>query len=780
MNAPEKPSGLSIKRTHVGRGYAHDSAVKHVEGRAVYVDDMPELPGTMHAALVLSPVARGTLNAIDAADALALPGVIKVISAVDVPGHNEVGPILSGEPLFAEETVEFAGQIVAAVAAEDFEAAIQAARLVRLDITPLEPVIDVEEAHASKSYALKTQHLLEGDASSAIAGADNVFEGTFRTGGQDHFYLEGQIACARPGEDRDMTVYSSTQHPGEVQGHVAGVLGLPAHAINVQIRRMGGGFGGKESHPSMIAAIAAIFADSTRRPCRLRLRRHDDMLATGKRHDYVINWKAGIAGNGRIEGLVVECLANAGNVADLTGPVITRTLTHLDNCYHLPAVDFIGHACKTNRVSNTAFRGFGGPQGILAIEGLIDTIARKMGMDPNELRAVNYYGADTGDTTPYGQKVGENRILEVVERIMQSGEWEKRRKEIDAHNAANPVLRRGLALMPVKFGISFNMPSLNQAGALVHVYTDGSVSLNHGGTEMGQGLFTKVAQVVAEVFQIAPDRIKITASDTGKVPNASATAASTGSDLNGAAAYRAAMIIKQRMIEVAAKHFCVDDEDIIFENGEVRAGDKSMSFADLANKSWFARVSLSASGFYATPKVHWDAKNLKGHPFYYFTYGAAIAEVAIDTLTGETRCLRADMVQDCGTPLNPALDLGQVEGAFVQGMGWLTCEELWWDDEGRLRTIGPSTYKIPGSRDVPPIFNASILEDRPNSEETIFRSKAVGEPPLMLAISVWLAIRDAISSISGGKLPASLDAPATPERVLFSVADMKQRCKEIS
>ncbi len=778
MTTREKFADLSIKRSHVGKGYAHDSAKKHVEGTAIYVDDMAELPRTLHAALVLSPVAHGHLSSIDITKALALDGVVRVLSAKDVPGHNEVAPILAGEPLFATNHVEHVGQIVAAVAAEDFETAVQAARLVELDITPLDPVLDVKTAHINKSYALKSQHLVDGDAKSAIADAENTFEGTFNIGGQDHFYLEGQIAYALPGEDRDVTIHSSTQHPTEVQHHVAHVLGIPAHSVDVRIRRMGGGFGGKESHPTIIAAIAALFADAENRPCKLRLRRHDDMQATGKRHDYVINWTAGVDANGRFAGLDVECLANAGNVADLTGPVITRTLTHLDNCYHIPNADFIGHGCKTNTVSNTAFRGFGGPQGIVAIEGIIDVISRKMGLDPNHMRTINYYGETTGEVTPYGQDVPENRITDVVDRLMASAEWEKRRKEIDAQNATNPLLRRGLAMMPVKFGISFNLTALNQAGALVHVYQDGSVHLNHGGTEMGQGIFTKVAQVVAEVFQIGVDQIKITSTNTGKVPNTSATAASTGSDINGAAAFRAADAIKQRMTKVAAKHLQVSEDKISFVDGRISGNGQSMTFAELAHKCWFSRISLSATGFYATPEIHWDSATLKGRPFFYFTYGAAIAEVAIDTLTGETRCLRADILQDCGKPLNPTIDLGQVEGAFVQGMGWLTCEELWWDDEGRLATIGPSTYKIPGSRDVPPVFNVAVLDDKPNHEETIFRSKAVGEPPLMLGISVWLAIRDAISSISGGKFAANLDTPATPERVLFSVENMKQMCKE--
>ena len=471
----------------------------------------------------------------------------------------------------------------------------------------------------------------------------------------------------------------------------------------------------------------------------------------------------------------MEALANSGHVADLSGPVVTRALTHIDNCYHLPNVDLLGFAARTNTVSNTAFRGFGGPQGMLITEAIIDDIARQLGLTPDAMRQTNYYGPSTGEVTPYGQPVEDNRILDVVERVKASAGWDKRRGEIDVFNATNTVLKKGLALMPVKFGISFNLTTLNQAGCLVHVYTDGSVHLNHGGTEMGQGLYTKVAQVVAEVFGIALDEVRITATTTAKVPNTSATAASAGSDLNGAAAFRAATEIRTRMADVAADVWDCLAETITFSQGMVAADEQTMSFADLAHACWARRVSLSAEGFYATPKIHWDGATMQGRPFFYYTYGAAISEVVIDTLTGESRCLRADMVQDCGKPLNPTIDLGQVEGAFVQGMGWLTCEELWWDGKGRLRTTGPSTYKIPGSRDVPPVFNVEVLDDQPNREETVFHSKAVGEPPLMLAISVWLALRDAVSALSGGKLPARLDAPATPERVLFAVEDMKQR-----
>jgi xanthine dehydrogenase large subunit len=765
----------TLARRLVGKGLAHDSAMKHVTGSATYIDDMPELPGTLHAALILSPFAHGKLKSVDLGDALASHGVAKAVLAADIPGHNDIGPILKHEPLFAESIVDFRGCVIGVIAADTMANAVKAARKVKLDIEPLTPVLDVETAHQNKSYVQPSQTVAEGDLIQGLAAATRIFTGKQNIGGQDHFYLETNIAYAIPGEDDDMLVHSSTQHPTEVQHHVAGVLGIPASKVECQVRRMGGGFGGKESQPTIIAAAAALLARVTKRPVKLRLNRRDDMTATGKRHHMVANWKAGIDAAGRITALDVEYLAGAGNTPDLTGPVIARALCHTDNAYFIPAGHFIGHACKTNTVSNTAFRGFGGPQGIITIEAIMDTIARETGMDPNELRRINFYGPGTGEVTPYGQPVEDNRLAEVTEAVLANAEWDRRRAEIDAHNAKNPIIRRGLAMMPIKFGISFNLTALNQAGALVHVYQDGSVHLNHGGTEMGQGLFIKVAQVVADVFQIDLDQIKITATATGQVPNTSATAASTGSDLNGMAAFNAAFAIRGRMAKVAADHFGVEEKIITFREGRVHANNESISFGELAKMTWLKRVQLSEAGFYATPKIHWDGKAMKGRPFFYFSYGAAVAEVAIDTFTGETRCLRADIVQDVGTPLNPAIDLGQIEGAFVQGMGWLTCEELWWDKEGRLRTVGPSTYKIPGSRDVPPKFNVTILDQLPNREETVFRSKAIGEPPLMLAISVWLAIRDAIASIADNKFAPDLEAPATPEHVLEAINKLKAR-----
>jgi xanthine dehydrogenase large subunit len=753
----------------------HDSAAGNVSGTALYLDDVPNVPGTLEAALVLSRHAHARIKSIDVSVALAVPGVAAAIAAKDIPGKNDIGPIRPNEPLLPPDLVEYEGQPVVAVAAATLDQARAAAKLVRIDYEPLQPVLTVEEAIERKRFLTPPQIMKRGDVDAALKSAKHRLSGELRCGGQDHFYLEGQIALAIPGEGRDMHVFSSTQHPTEVQHGVAHLLGIPFNAVTCEVRRMGGGFGGKESQATMIAGIAAVLAWKTRRPVKLRLPRDDDMRATGKRHPFLFRYDVGFDDNGAIEGLDLMLAANGGNVADHTPAVLTRALCHSDNCYWLPHLRFTGYTCKTNIVSNTAFRGYGGPQGMFAIETIIETIARHLGTTPEDVRRRNFYGEGKNNVTPYGMTVEDNiveRVLAELDRNVDLASW---RRDIDAFNGKSPIVKKGLATMPVKFGISFNRPALNQAGALVHVYTDGSVTLNHGGTEMGQGLFIKVAQVVAEAFQIDIGNIKITATTTAKVPNTSPTAASSGSDLNGMAALHAAEQIKARMTDVAAEQFNVQPSEIVFQQNRVYAGNRSLSFAELAALCWEKRVSLSATGYYRTPKIHWDFETNSGRPFYYFTYGAAAAEVALDTLTGETRVLRAELVQDCGTSLNPAIDLGQIEGAFVQGMGWLTTEELVWDDKGRLRTHGPSTYKIPGSRDVPPVFNARILADAPNREATVFRSKAVGEPPLMLAIAVWLAIRDAVSSLSGYRLAARLDAPATPERVLAAVDDIRAR-----
>jgi xanthine dehydrogenase large subunit len=754
---------------------AHDSAVGHVTGRALYLDDVPTVPGTLEAALVLSPHAHARISRIDFSRALAASGVVAAVAAADIPGRNDIAPIRSDEPLLPAEIAEYEGQPVAAIAAATLDQARAAAKLVDVAYEPLPAVLSVEEAMAREQYVSPPQTMVRGNVEAALADAPHRLAGELRCGGQDHFYLEGQIALATPGEDGTMFVASSTQHPTEVQHGVAHLLGLPFNAVTCEVRRMGGAFGGKESQATIIAGIAAVLAWKTRRPVKLRLPRDDDMRATGKRHPFLFRYEAGFDGDGHIRALDLVLAADGGNVADHTPAVLTRALCHADNCYWLPNLRFRGLACKTNTVSNTAFRGYGGPQGMLAIETVIEAIARRLGLPVDSVRERNFYGVGRNDVTPYGMRVEDNIIERVIDELDRAVDLKRWRGEVEAFNRQSPVIKKGFATMPVKFGISFNRPALNQAGALVHVYTDGSVVLNHGGTEMGQGLFIKVAQVVAEAFQVDLDAIRVSPTSTAKVPNTSPTAASSGSDLNGMAALNAAEQIKTRMTQVAAEHFAVPESDIVFASNRVYAGNRSLSFAELARLSWEKRVSLSATGYYRTPKIHWDFATNTGRPFYYFVYGAAAAEVAIDTLTGESRVLRAELVQDCGRSLNPAIDLGQIEGAFVQGMGWLTTEELWWDADGRLRTHGPSTYKIPGSRDVPPVFNARILADAPNREATVFRSKAIGEPPLMLAISVWLAIRHAIASLADYRLAPRLDAPATAERVLLAIDELRSR-----
>jgi xanthine dehydrogenase large subunit len=763
MNRP-----LERIRGGVHQPVKHDSARGHVSGSALYIDDVPMPPPGLEAALVLSTHAHARIKKIDFSKALAAPGVIAAIKASDIPGKNDIGPIRPNEPLLPESLVEYEGQPIAAIAALSLDQARAAAKLVEVEYEVLPAVLTIEEALKNESYVSPVQTMTRGDLDPAFKESKHRLRGEFHAGGQDHFYLEGQIALATPGDSGDIHVLSSTQHPTEIQHGVAHLLGIPFSAVTAEVRRMGGGFGGKESQATMIAGIAAVLAMKTKRPVKLRLPRDDDMRATGKRHPFLIRYDVGFDEAGRILALDLLLASNGGNVADHSPAVMTRALCHSDNAYWLPNLRFRGYSCKTNTVSNTAFRGYGGPQGMIAIETIVDRIARHLGIPNDEVRHANYYGDAPRNVTPYRMPVEDNIIGQVMDELAADVKLKEWRAEIDAFNRESKILKKGLATMPVKFGISFNRPALNQAGALVHVYTDGSVLLNHGGTEMGQGLFIKVAQVVAETFQIDVDKIRVSATSTAKVPNTSPTAASSGSDLNGMAALNAAEQIKVRMTAVAAQHFKVGEDEISFAANRVYARNRSISFPELAQMSWENRVSLSAAGYYKTPKIHWDFETGTGRPFYYFVYAAAAAEVVIDTLTGEMRCLRAELLEDCGKSLNPAIDLGQIEGAFVQGMGWLTSEELWWDEKGRLKTHGPSTYKIPGSRDVPPVFNVRILENATNREETVFRSKAVGEPPLMLAISVWLAIRDAIAA-SGGSGPVEMDAPATPERILDAI-----------
>ncbi|HEY4074194.1 MAG TPA: xanthine dehydrogenase molybdopterin binding subunit [Herbaspirillum sp.] len=771
MTGEIKAAAATAAWREVGKPHPHESAVLHVTGEATYTDDIVELQGTLHAALGLSQKAHARLLGMDLSKVKAAPGVIAVYTAADIPGHNQCGAIIKDEPVLAEDLVQYIGHPIFLVVADSHDAARRAARLGVIDYEELPPVLTPRAAHAAQSYVLPPMHLKRGDPEAALRTAPHQLRGQFDVGGQEQFYLEGQISYAIPKEDGGMHVYCSTQHPSEMQHHIAHVLGLSSHHVLVECRRMGGGFGGKESQSALWACAAALAAARLRRPVKLRADRDDDMIVTGKRHCFAYDYEMGYDDTGRILAARIDMISRAGYSADLSGPVATRAVCHFDNTYYLSDVEIHAMCGKTNTQSNTAFRGFGGPQGAIAIEYIIDEIARNLGKDALEVRRANFYGSSDGDernVTHYGQKVEDNIIDALVTELEETSQYQARRIAVKAFNAENTILKKGLALTPVKFGISFNVPHLNQAGALVHVYVDGSVLVNHGGTEMGQGLNTKVAQVVANALGIALERVRCTATDTSKIANTSATAASTGTDLNGKAAQDAALQIRARLAQVAGTLFNVEPCAVSFDNGMVSAGDQSIAFPDLVMKAYTARIQLWSDGFYATPRVHWNAKTMQGHPFYYFAYGAAVSEVVIDTLTGEWKLLRADALYDAGEALNPAIDLGQVEGGFIQGMGWLTTEELWWNKDGKLMTHAPSTYKIPAISDCPADFRVKLYKNS-NVQDSIHRSKAVGEPPLLLPFSVFLALRDAIAAVGGNRINPPLRAPATNEAILDAV-----------
>jgi len=758
----------------VGISRPHESAHLHVAGEATYIDDIPELAGTLHCALGLSPVANGTLSAMALEKIRLLPGVVDVLSAQDIPGKNDCGSIIHDDPILCDGEIRYLGQPVFAVLATTRDAARRAAAKAKdvLTVQPLAPVLTPQQAHAKGQYVLPPMHLVRqtnGGATAAIANAPHRLKSTFEVGGQEQFYLEGQISYAVPTEGGGMHVYCSTQHPSEMQHLVAHALKLHAHDVHVECRRMGGGFGGKESQSALFACVAAVAAAKLKRPIKLRLDRDDDFLITGRRHCFWYEYEVGYDDAGHVLGAEVTMVSRAGHSADLSGPVMTRALCHFDNAYWLPDVSMHGYSGKTNTQSNTAFRGFGGPQGAIAIENILDTIARTLGRDPLEVRKANFYGKDSNNVTPYGQTVSDNIVHELVAQLEASSEYAKRRTAISAFNAASPVLKRGIALAPLKFGISFNVKHFNQAGALVHVYNDGSILVNHGGTEMGQGLNTKVAQVVAHELGVSFKCVRCTATDTQKVANTSATAASTGADLNGKAAQDAARQIKERLAACAAAHHGGDVSAVRFANDQVVVNGRTIPFSSLVAQAYLDRVQLWSDGFYATPGLSWDKDKMHGRPFYYFAYGAAVSEVIVDTLTGEWKLLRADILHDAGQSLNPAVDIGQVEGAFIQGMGWLTTEELVWHPQsGLLTTHAPSTYKIPTANDCPPVFNVQLFDGR-NAEDSIHRSKAVGEPPLLLPFSVFYAIRDAISAVGEHKVDPPLTAPATSEAILRAI-----------
>jgi xanthine dehydrogenase large subunit len=745
----------------------HESARAHVAGSATYIDDIAELKGTLHAAPILSTAAHGRLLGVDSGAVLKMPGVRGVVLADDIPGDPVLATFVHDEPVFARDKVEHIGQVIGLVVAGTVMQARRAARQVQVRIDPLPPVLSPRQAHAARSYVLPPVVVRRGEPEKALAASRHRLSGQLEVGGQEHFYLEGQVAYALPLEQDQWRIYSSTQHPGEVQHWVAHALGLENNAVTVECRRMGGGFGGKETQAGQMAVWAALAARKFKCAVKLRLDRDDDFMITGKRHPFDYDYTVGFDDTGLVTGLKLTMLANCGFSADLSGPVADRAIFHSDNAYFLGDVEIASYRCKTNTQSNTAFRGFGGPQGVIAIEAILGDIAQHLGLDPLDVRMRNLYGIEERNTTHYQMKVEDNILQPLLSRIEHTSNYRERREQIAAWNAKSPVIKRGIAITPVKFGISFTATFFNQAGALVHVYTDGSVQVNHGGTEMGQGLNTKVAQIVADELGIPFERVRSTAADTGKVPNASATAASSGTDLNGRAAQYAARNVRENLAAFVSGLDGCGAGAVGFKGGQVISPKATRSFDEVVKAAYANRIQLWSDGFYRTPKIHYDKTTLTGRPFFYFSYGAACSEVAIDTLTGESRVLKVDILHDVGASINPAIDIGQIEGGFIQGVGWLTTEQLVWNDQGHLATHAPSTYKIPATGDVPEHFNIELWPEA-NREDNVFGSKAVGEPPLMLAISVWEAIRDAVAAVAGDA-PVRMKAPATPENVLAAL-----------
>lgn len=755
------------KHNPVGRSTPHDSAVAQVSGRAQYIDDTPVPADTLHAYPVMAPGAKGTLRHIDADEVLSWPGVISVLTADDIPGRRDIGAVYPGDVLLADNEVHYHGQPVAVVVAESYPLARRAARAVVVRMDEGTPRLDLQQSVAEAHWVRPPFTLSRGDIDQGFAAAPHQLSGELTLGGQEHFYLEGQVALVSPTDDGGLFVKCSTQHPTEVQHLVAEVLNKPMQAVTVEMRRMGGGFGGKETQAAQWAILAAMAAERTGRSVKLRLARSDDFRLTGKRHPFWNRYRVGFDDHGQILAADIEVNGNCGYSPDLSDAIVDRAMFHADNTYFYEQVRITGHRAKTDTVSHTAFRGFGGPQGMIVAEAIMDDVARYLGKDPVAVRQANFYRPGR-DLTPYHQPVEQFVIADMVQRLMDEHDYAGRRAAITEFNQRSPVIKRGLSITPVKFGISFTVQHLNQAGALVHVYTDGSVHLNHGGTEMGQGLNTKVRQIVAQAFGVSLETVGVSATRTDKVPNTSATAASSGSDLNGMAALNAANTIRERLVDFLVEHKQADAESVVFEQDRVRYNGGELSFAELASAAYEARISLSSTGFYATPKIHFDRAQGKGRPFFYFAHGVAMTEVEIDTLTGEQAVTRVDILHDVGHSLNPAIDIGQIEGGFIQGMGWLTTEDLQWTPDGVLASAGPATYKIPAIGDMPAQFNVRLY-DSESPEHTVFRSKAVGEPPFMLANSVWCALRDAVSSLSDYRFSPPLSAPATPESILAAV-----------
>ncbi len=763
---PQKTSTSKTTTTH------HESAVRQVSGSANYIDDIVSRQDTKHAAVGFSHSVAGNIKRVDLVAVRNSQGVIDVITVDDVPGHIDIGPVFKGDPILAKDEIKFHCQPVFAVMAETAELARVAAKKAIIDVEDKPAILDVNEAKEKQSFVRPSHTMQRGDVQSVIAASPNNASGTLIVGGQEHLYLEGQVALVVPEEEDRMLVYSSSQHPSEVQKLVAEVLDVKLNKITVDMRRMGGAFGGKETQAAQWACLAAILAKRNKCAVKIRLSRQQDMQVTGKRHPFENHYRIGFDDAGKITAAEIEVNGNCGHSPDLSDAIVDRAMFHADNGYYYDACEIQGHRMKTNQVSHTAFRGFGGPQGMIMAEAINDKIARATNQDPLSVRKLNLYGSKTGMTTPYGMEIEQNLLPEILAQLEQSSNYWARREQIKAFNAKSPFIKKGLALTPVKFGISFTAKHLNQAGALVHIYTDGSIQANHGGTEMGQGLHTKISQIVAHEFGVSLEEVDITSTRTDKVPNTSPTAASSGSDLNGKAAQNACIAIKERLTSFYAEKVGGSKDDVEFRDNHVWCGHHKMPWAELIQEAYMARVSLSAGGFYKTPKIHYDRATGKGRPFFYFAYGAAVSEVMIDTLTGENKVTHVDILHDVGTSLNEAIDIGQIEGGFIQGMGWLTTEDLVWNEEGVLTSNNLATYKIPAIGDTPEHFKVSLF-GRPNNENSIYHSKAVGEPPFMLAISVWCAIKDAISSIDDYRTDPNLDTPATPERILNAINQMQ-------
>ncbi len=781
MNAPISLHNL-LPATGLQQGtdVIHESAHLHVTGGATFTDDMPELAGTLYAAIIKSPVAHGELigDGIDREAILKEHGVVAVYTAKDIPGENNCGPIIHDDPFLAVGKVEFLGQAVAVVVAREMLYAREAAHKAKVLVKELTPILTIDEAMAAQSFVMPPKGITRGNAAEAIANAPRKVKGSTETGQQEQFYMEGQITYAVPREDGQLTLYCSTQHPDGNQREAASALNLSTNDVEVICRRMGGGFGGKEGNASIFSQSAALAAFKLQRPVKLRVNRDDDMMITGKRHDFRIDYEVGYDDEGRILGANITLMSRCGYSTDYSGPVNDRACLHIDNCYYIPNLKLISHRCKTNTQSATAFRGFGGPQGMFGIETVIEQIANDIGKDPLDVRLLNIYkdpavsGNPATMVTQYGQTIADWVGDKVIDQVASEAKYRERRDSVNAFNKVNKRRKRGLALVPLKFGISFTATMLNQGGALLNIYMDGSVSVNHGGTEMGQGLNTKMAQVCADGLGIDIQYVRVTGTDTQKVPNASATSASSGADINGAAIMNATAQMRARLAPVAANMLGCKETDVSFANNQAHGGGKSVAWAALAKQAWMDRVGLSVTGFYMTPEIKYDFATLTGHAFYYYCYGASVSEVEIDTRTGEWWLKAVDIVHDAGKSINPAIDKGQIEGAYVQGMGWLTMEECIWDKKGKFLTHGPSTYKIPVAGDVPEHFKVTLF-DGSNLKPTPFNSKAVGEPPFMLALSTFFALRDAVSASADHKTVVHMSAPATPEKILMSCEKAK-------